>query len=123
MVDEHYNYLQAINNAKTMDGPLATELMRRHMMRDAINRNIAFCLRQTTRLSSFSGKFEVGTHIGKGGRVRDVSLLPRWAIESDLTFESTEDDEEGENEEEDDVAIEQETQNIIDFLDNLEIDS
>ncbi|KAH9923377.1 uncharacterized protein B0H18DRAFT_1085727 [Fomitopsis serialis] len=78
MVDEHVDFVRAIEKTRPVDPDLSQELSRRHAYRDCINSKIVAKLYDMSKLPGFSGKLYYGKHVGRDPANLEDIPLPSW---------------------------------------------
>lgn len=120
MVDEHTDFRHAILKLEESNAPLARELTRRLKQRSAVHECIAHRLRQASRLEGFTGNFSVGRRAGRDHEAGGKVALPSWAASEGVAMNGYGFDDERFRDDED---VEQQAEDMLDFMVNLDVES
>ncbi|KAL7284497.1 hypothetical protein ACG7TL_001788 [Trametes sanguinea] len=96
LIDEHVDFVRAIERIQELDPPLAHELEERQRYRSIVSASIVGWLVKTSRLAGFTGHIAYGHRLGREKSTLDGALLPSWA-----TYASDDGDHSGDVEDED----------------------
>ena len=117
MCDEHTDYYRVISSNLMCNPPLARELSQRWQYRQLINTRIALQLVKTSHLPGFTGSIAIGRRMGRSYGDNTSIPPPFWIGQLGLSFARIDD----ENDDGVEEFLEQEIDDLVTFMDNIDI--